>query len=165
MGDQRRTFVFSDFLADLFCPEKYPKIADVGGGNASGTMALIRKGYAATLFEERQLNRRGRRRLSRGVKFTQCDIVEAHFTIGEYDLVIGMHPDGATWHIMRLAQEAHCPFVIVPCCKIPPNHLKVPRDLVWSEWLVCEARRMCFSVNSYLLPIHGKNLAIVGCLQ
>ena len=96
-------------------------------------------------------------------KFTlpKHDVRMLHFKPGEYDLVIGMHPDGATIEIIRLAEEANADFAMVPCCIIPTQK-GIDGFNGWIKHLKYLSSQRGFKVQEYLLRMKGKNIVLVG---
>lgn len=127
MGDSQRSPIFAAWIE-----KNYPKakrIANIAGGNEH---ILDADHYTLPRHNANTL----------------------HFTAGEYDLIIGMHPDEATLSIIRLARESQCSFAIVPCCA----HGEY--DGQWAGHIIRQARG--FGVRTGLLHMTGKNLIIYG---
>lgn len=82
----------------------------------------------------------------------------------EFDVVVGMHPDGATDEAIAYAIERRCPFAIVPCCVQPSAYpFAGPRDYtVWLAHLVDLATRGGLAVERATLGIRGRNMVLVG---
>lgn len=139
MGDSRRFFVLREMIEKQFPRAK--KIANIACG------ANIQPGWDN--FDLR-INKAHHSSIMR-------------FSGGQYDLVIGLHPDSATWDTIRLAKESVCPFVVIPCCHIPSRGGPSPsRNCVWENWLETQAVQMGFVTRRYLMRFAGKNVAIVG---
>lgn len=158
MGDSRRAEVFARWITTHFPQAGFRRIADVASGNGDLGKKLSDFGYSVSMYDKR---RRGRYKLHR-VHYKRAKVEELFFRHGEYDLVVGMHPDEATWHAMRLAALADCPFAIVPCCAIPPEGKMIPEGMNWLNWLRLEATEFGFATSIAQLHFQGKNLLLIG---
>jgi len=104
MADLRRFELFARFLADRF-PAR--RIYDVAGGMGRLNQALTALGREVTTFDLRHK------------RLPELRYAQRAFTLEEpclADLVVGMHPDGATRLIVEYAARHRIPFAIVPCC-------------------------------------------------
>jgi len=76
----------------------------------------------------------------------------------ETDLLVGMHPDGATRVIIEYAALHQRPFAVVPCCSdnsMPYNP--------WRRYLAELARERGFTkVEEHALPMEGRARVILG---
>lgn len=82
----------------------------------------------------------------------------------DYDLVVGMHPDGGTDHIIQYAIKHRKPFCVCPCCVIP-SAAPYGGDSGYVSWinhLVKMAEHARFDVAVTLLQMTGRNVAIIG---
>lgn len=129
------------------------KVADIAGGSGKLAKNFIKLGIEARTFDLRKPKKAE-------PHYYRVDVASLSFTAGEVDCIVGLHPDGATWYVIRLAQQAQCPFVLVPCCEIPPTGKKP--DKGWISWLVTQAEQMGFEVTASTIPIKGHNLVLVG---
>jgi hypothetical protein len=161
MGDSARGEVFSDWLRCHFPPDRFRRVADLAGGKyAPVSKELARLGYNVKLFDVR----RGTKGSKRYIRVRK-DVEAMKVRPGDFNLIVGMHPDECTWHVIRLAREANAPFAVVPCCiKFPfgkptPETFGFPQ---WLWWLRQEATRLGFRVEQTTLPIKGKNILLVG---
>jgi len=76
----------------------------------------------------------------------------------ECDLVVGMHPDGATRLIIEYAARHSLPFAVVPCCS--DNGLPYKP---WMRHLAGLARSLRFArVEEALLPMQGRARVLIG---
>lgn len=82
----------------------------------------------------------------------------------DYDLVVGMHPDGATDHIIKYAARHRVPFIVCPCCIVPSAAAFWGRHTFgdWNMHLTKLARDGGFAVEQFVLPMHGRNIVLVG---
>lgn len=160
MGDNRRAHVFANWLVTNFSPEHYPRVADLAGGKGKVSRELEKHGYQPIVFDRRKESQQGKKYRRR-----KRDLQAHHFKKGEFDLVIGMHPDEITWHVIRLDHENKSPFVVVPCCIKPPKQksgIQIDTFRQWLNWLRQEAINMGFSVQQTTLNIKGKNILLYG---
>lgn len=151
VGDSRRALVFADWVLRQFPRAK--RVADIAGGSGELATWLTRCGYEVTTFDLRPT----RKLPCRAVR---CDVSDLHFKPGQFDLVVGMHPDGATWHVIRLASEAGVPFAVVPCCAIPPPGMKWYGR--WPQWLATQAGQFGFETWTTELHMGGEHTVIKG---
>ncbi len=155
MGDVRRFDLFARFIASNFY--KGANIADVAGGKGYLRAALHEYGFqTVTSWDRRHGNAKGRPGTRYGY-FTQ-DTADA------YDLVVGMHPDGATDHIIRYAIKHRVPFVVCPCCIIPSAVTYWGKHSIhpWIAHLKNMATKAGFEVSESQLKMTGRNAVLVG---
>jgi hypothetical protein len=103
VADLRRFELFADWIVERF---EARRIFDVAGGQGRLNEALSRRGRAVTTFDTRH-------------KHLPVTFAERAFTLDEpcaCELVVGMHPDGATRVIIDYAARHAVRFAIVPCC-------------------------------------------------
>ncbi|MFN7133479.1 MAG: hypothetical protein ACK4N5_15470 [Myxococcales bacterium] len=144
MADKRRFELFAKFLADRF---DAPRVFDVAGGMGKLNDALTALGRTVTTFDLRhkRLNVRYAERI-----FTLEEPCEA-------ELVVGMHPDGATRIIVEYAVKHRIPFAIVPCCSDNGMPYKP-----WMRHLAELGREAGFEVEEAELPMQGRARVLVG---
>lgn len=144
MADKRRFDLFADFITQRF---DAPRIFDIAGGQGKLNEALSQRGRFVTTFDLRH------KRLP--VRYAQ-----RMFTLDEpceCDLVVGLHPDGATRVIVEYAAKHRVPFAIVPCCSdnsMPYNP--------WMRHLAELGRNAGLEVDEVTLPMDGRARVIVG---
>jgi len=146
MTDKRRFDLFAQLLV-----ERYPaarRVFDVAGGQGRLNEALTRLGRSCTTFDLRH-------------KRLPVTYAERIFTLEEpceADLVVGMHPDGATRVIIEYAAKHRLPFAVVPCCSdnsMPYNP--------WRRHLAEVARELGFPhVEEVELPMEGRARVVLG---
>jgi hypothetical protein len=104
-GDPRRFQVIADYIADKYGHGiKY--LADVGGGQ--GMLArILNKKYN---YECEVIDPRGW--VLKGVTNEAKEFDPSQATY--YDLIIGLHPDGALRAVAQAAQVR--PVILIPCC-------------------------------------------------
>ena len=145
MADKRRFDLFAQFIAGSF-PGR--RVFDVAGGQGKLNEALTRLGREVLTFDLRH-------------KRLDVRYAERIFTLDEpcnADVVVGMHPDGATRIILEYAAKHRIPFAVVPCCSdnsMPYNP--------WMRHLAELARSLGFSrVEEVKLPMDGRARVLWG---
>jgi hypothetical protein len=145
MADKRRFDLFADFLVSRFAA---PRVFDVAGGQGRLNEALTQRGRAVTTFDLRH-------------KHLPVTYAQRIFTLDEpceAELVVGMHPDGATRVIIEYAAKHRLPFAVVPCCSdngMPYNP--------WMRHLAELARSAGFpTVEEVKLSMDGRARVLVG---
>ncbi len=145
MADKRRFDLFAQLIVERFAA---PRIFDVAGGQGRLNEALTRLGRTVTTFDLRHKHL--------PVRFTQ-----RAFTLEEpceAELLVGMHPDGATRLIIEYAAKHKVPFAVVPCCSdnsMPYNP--------WMRFLAELARQQGFAtVQEHSLPMEGRARVLLG---
>jgi hypothetical protein len=117
MGDERRFCVVAEYVEKNFPDVKY--IADVAGGKGYLSRILSRKNYDCELIELRE-------KVVKGVKHRK-----EHFRADMadyYDLLIGLHPDGATRELAKAASIR--PVILIPCCNFWDDKKRGLKDLL-----------------------------------
>lgn len=145
MADKRRFDLFADFIVSRF---PAPRVYDVAGGQGRLNEALTKRGRAVTTFDLRH-------------KHLPVTYAQRIFTLDEpceAELVVGMHPDGATRVIIEYAARHRLPFAVVPCCSdngMPYNP--------WMRHLAELARSAGFAtVEEVKLSMDGRARVLVG---
>ena len=145
MADKRRFDLFAQFITERF---PAPRIYDIAGGQGRLNEALSKLGRTVTTFDLRH-------------KHLPVRYEQRMFTLEEpceCDLLVGMHPDGATRIIIEYAAKYRLPFAVVPCCSdnsMPYNP--------WRRHLADLARERGFtSVEEHALPMEGRSLVVLG---
>ncbi len=148
MADKRRFDLFAHFIAERF---PAPRIFDIAGGQGRLNQALSALGRTVTTFDLRH-------------KHLPVRFAQRPFTLEEpceADLLVGMHPDGATRIIIEYAARHRLPFAVVPCCSdnsMPYNP--------WMRHLAELARHSGFSsVEEHRLPMEGRARVLVGAFS
>jgi hypothetical protein len=145
MADKRRFDIFASFIVERFAA---PRIFDIAGGQGRLNEALTKLGRIVTTFDLRH-------------KHLPVRFEQRAFTLEEpceADLLVGMHPDGATRLIIEYAALHRRPFAVVPCCSdnsMPYNP--------WRRYLAELARERGFTtVEEHALPMEGRARVILG---
>lgn len=146
MSDRRRFEHFATLITRRFSA---PRIFDVAGGMGKLNEALTSLGRDVTTFDRRHKH------------LPVPKFEERIFTLDEpcrCDLIVGLHPDGATQLIIHYAALHQLPFMIVPCCsengmsyKPWMRHLT---ELAWSSGFT--------RVEELSLPMEGRARVLVG---
>lgn len=146
MADKRRFDLFAALITTRFAA---PRIFDIAGGMGKLNLALTSRGRDVTTFDRRHKH------------LPVKKFEERIFTLDEpcaCDLVVGMHPDGATQLIVQYAAKHQIPFAIVPCCSENGMSYKP-----WMRHLTQLARDNGFAlVEEVCLPMEGRARVIVG---
>jgi hypothetical protein len=145
MADLRRFGVFAQFLAERFDARR---VFDVAGGMGKLNEALTALGRQVATFDRRH-------------RHLDVPYVERVFTLDEpcqAELVVGLHPDGATRVIIEYAARHRIPFAVVPCCSDNGMSYKP-----WMRHLTELARTQGFDeVAEETLPIRGRARVLYG---
>ncbi len=145
MADKRRFELFAQFISERFSASR---IFDIAGGQGRLNEALTKLGHTVTTFDLRH-------------KHLPVRFAQRAFTLEEpceADLLVGMHPDGATRIIIEYAALHRLPFAVVPCCSdnsMPYNP--------WMRYLAGLARERGFiTVEEHSLHMEGRARVILG---
>jgi hypothetical protein len=145
MGDLQRFSVFAQFLTERFDARR---VFDVAGGMGKLNEALTARGVRAVTFDRRH-------------RHLDVPYRERVFTLEEpceADLVVGLHPDGATRVIIEYAALHRIAFAVVPCCSDNGMSYKP-----WMRHLAELASAQGFDeVGEQVLPIRGRARMIFG---
>ena len=168
MGDPARFRLFADLIAREF-PDRSAPIADVAGGKGYLKAALYQQGYRhVTCWDVRRRLAKGRP----GQRYQRFDHANAP---RGYRLVVAMHPDEATDHVILYAAKHRVPAVVCPCCVKPsaapydgssqarPWNGRGGDD--WPHWnrhLAELARKGGLRVTTETLPMDGRNVVLVA---
>ncbi len=145
MADHRRFEEFARFLAARFGP---CRVFDVAGGMGRLNEELTRLGCTVTTFDRRH-------------KRLPVAYAERDFSLDEpcvCDLVVGLHPDGATRLVIEYAARHRIPFAVVPCCS--DNGMSYRP---WLRHLAGLAETLGFRVEAADLPLTGRARVLWGC--
>lgn len=144
MADLRRFDRFARLITQRFAA---PRIYDVAGGQGRLNQALSALGRTVTTFDVRSkhLDVRYAQRLLHLDEPCQAD------------LLVGMHPDGATRVIIDYSARHGIPFAIVPCCSDNGMPYKP-----WLRHLQELAEGQGFSVEAVDLAIEGRKRVLLG---
>ena len=144
MADKRRFDLFADLICSR-CPA--PRIFDVAGGMGKLNEALSARGRRVTTFDLRH-------------KHLPVEYAQRRFTLEEpcaAELVVGMHPDGATRVIVEYAAVHKVPFAIVPCCSDNGMPYKP-----WMRHLAELAQGQGLTCEEVTLSMEGRARVLIG---
>lgn len=155
MGDKRRFNVLADFLAEHIPPEA--KIADVAAGKGHLSLALKERGFSNLVAWEPNPRRFGQ---IRGVPLRVQP-----FTMDEakaFDVIVGMHPDGATEEIVCGTARHEKRMFLVPCCAITSRTVMwtVNNWKGWIDHLLRLCHRNGLNPKRKALPMSGRNVLL-----
>lgn len=145
MADKRRFELFADLIVREF-PEAR-RAFDIAGGMGKLNEALTARGLDVTTFDKRW-------------KHADVKYAQRLFTLAEpcvCDVVVGMHPDGATRIIVEYAHAHGVPFAIVPCCADNGMPYKP-----WMRHLAELGAQSGLDVVERALPMQGRARVLVG---
>ncbi len=145
MADKRRFDLFADLLTRTF-PD-VQRAFDIAGGMGKLNSALTARGLDVLTFDKRW-------------KHDDVQYAQRLFTLDEpcaCDVVVGMHPDGATRIIVEYAAKHRVPFAIVPCCSDNGMPYKP-----WMRHLAELGGTLGLDVEEVALPMQGRARVLVG---
>lgn len=157
MGDKRRFELFADLIVAQI--PAGARIADVAAGQGQLTFALRRRGFSRIVpFEPEP--RRGGQVVRTGMlvrRFTPADAAG-------FDVLLGMHPDGATEALILGAAAHGATVFVVPCCTINATTVR-GGTLDYEGWvrhlrLLGEHRGL--ELQETDLPMSGRKLVLWG---
>lgn len=149
MGDSKRFHIFSNFISDLDFP-KNSKIADVAGGKGYMRLAMNEKGFKNVETWDLRSNR---------IKGKQRFQLFNYQNAPEYDIVMGMHPDEATDHLILYAGIRRKIAIICPCC-VKPNATAYWGQNSYNSWLehlYKLGERYNLEITQKKMPFNGRN--------
>ncbi len=145
MADLQRFDRFADLLV-----REFPTAAcvwDIAGGMGKLNAALTARGRTVLTFDAR-------------AKHLPVPFAERLLTLDEpcaTDLIVGLHPDGATRIIIDYAARHRLPFAVIPCCS--------DNSMPYKPWLrhVGDITRDAgFAVTEIDLNITGRRRVVLG---
>lgn len=145
MADKRRFDLFADLLVQRFPAAR--RVFDVAGGMGKLNEALTRRGLEVTTFDRRH-------------KHLPVRFAEREFTLDEpceCDLVVGLHPDGATRLIVEYAGKHRVGYAVVPCCSDNSMPYKP-----WMRHLAELAVANGLEADEAELPMEGRARVLLG---
>ena len=145
MADKRRFELFADLVTRHF--PGFRHAFDIAGGMGKLNEALSGRGLDVVTFDKRW-------------KHADVKYAQRLFTLTEpctCDLLVGMHPDGATRIIVEYASQHGRPFAIVPCCSDNGMPYKP-----WMRHLAELGEERGMVVTEEVLPMQGRARVLVG---
>lgn len=157
MADNQRNKVFAAFLRKQL--GDHPKnILDVACGRGKLTVELQKQFPFANVVGLDPKPRGNKRR----IKFLRGRFPE-RVKISQYDLIVGMHPDEATWRIVERSCQNHISFAVVPCCVLhAPRSFPGGNTIQWAKYMADYAETRCMKVFSCVLGMSGANNVVLG---
>jgi hypothetical protein len=145
MADKRRFDLLADLVTTHFpgCRRAF----DIAGGMGKLNAAMTERGLDVLTFDKRW-------------KREAVNYAQRLFTLDEpcdCDLLVGMHPDGATRIIVEYAAKHRRPFAIVPCCSDNGMPYKP-----WMRHLTELGQQLGLDVEEQALPMQGRARVLVG---
>jgi hypothetical protein len=148
VADKRRFELFADLAQAEFPSAR--AFFDVAGGQGKLNEVLSSRGLQCLTFDLRHKHLPVAY-AQRELKLTEpCDC----------DVLLGLHPDGATKAIVAYGAHHRRPFAVVPCCSdnsMPYNP--------WMRDVAVYAQSLGFTVEERLLPMAGRARVIIGRLS
>jgi len=159
MGDSRRFSLMAD-LVRQYVPRRDTLIADVAGGGGGLQAALRGLGYRNVLsIDRRQKYASGRSGYRYGLfNYKYSDT---------FGLVVGMHPDEATDHIVLYGRERNIPWIVCPCCVRPSAASYGDGRNDYHRW-IAHLRALgggSTKVVTVNLPMTGRGIVLLGGLD
>lgn len=145
MADKRRFELFARYLRGRF--PRARRVYDVAGGMGRLNQELGKLGFSALTFDSR-------------AKRLPVEFAQRRFTLEEpcaCELVVGLHPDGATRLIIEYAARNGLPFSVVPCCSDDGTPYRT-----WMKTLSTLAQGLGFAVEDAELPMPGRARVLSG---
>lgn len=139
-------------LVEATFPDKSMRILDVAGGKGQTQAALRRAGYENVVSVDT------RTKYASGRPNYRYGAFDWREPLDEVDLLVAMHPDEATDHVLLAAKHNRVPCVVVPCCIKPSATTYHLNDR--AGWMA-HLRRLLPEAEQQSLPIHGCNAALV----
>lgn len=150
MGASNRNSIFAAFIIRNFGKCKSVLVVADGKGELA---ALLAKRFKVRVIEAKPRQKVMRKRVNyKKGWFTKDSAVTE-------DLIVGMHPDEATWPIIAAAKKNKKRWAVVPCCikgGIETHGVKNYHG--WINKLIAFGR----PCKSTTLPMNGKNIVIWG---
>lgn len=149
-GDSTRFQAIADFIAERYWREVH-YIADVAGGQGMLSRILSKKyHYEAEVIDPRAWVLRGVNNQARSF-----DPAFASY----YDLIVGLHPDGALREVAEAALVR--PAIVVPCCNFWSEEKLGQKELVQAIEQYYTAHGVAY--ERVVFPFKGpKNVGIVS---
>ena len=120
-GDPKRFEVITDFVVTKY-GKRIKYIADIAGGRGMLTRMLNKKSYEAEVIDPRGWALKGVPARKEEFNSNMADY---------YDLIIGLHPDGATRSVVESARIK--PTLLIPCCNFWDKSKVLGRDALILE--------------------------------
>jgi hypothetical protein len=159
VGDSRRFSLMAD-LVRKYVPDRKIVIGDVAGGGGGLQAALRGLGYRNVLSIDR------RRKYASGRSGYRYGLFSYKYS-DTFGLVVGMHPDEATDHIVLYGQERNIPWIVCPCCVRPSAVPYGDGRNDYHRW-IAHLRALGggpAKVETVNLPMAGRRIVLLGGLE
>ena len=162
VNDRMRFRVFAEFIRETY--PRGAKVADVAGSRGSLSWHLRELGFHPTIVDVRDSRhprwvhralRKDSRDLGRLVRIPRIVAKVQNMDLSGFDLIVGLHPDEATEHIVRAALACGKDFAVVPCCVFPLDGLKRSKE-GWRAYLAS----LSPDIRTAEIPIDGSNIVL-----
>ncbi len=157
MSDAARFHLMASLISGSFPNYQDARIADVAAGKGYLQAALRQRGYRNIVSIDKRPSFAGPRSVYRYGWFDWR-------TAEKFDLVIGMHPDEGTDHIVLYGRQHGIPWCVCPCCVRPSGaEYGAGKNDYW-RWLA-HLRRLGGGpsiVRSVALPMQGRNIVLTS---
>jgi hypothetical protein len=157
MGDARRFRLLADLVHERFAAYRKSKIADVAPGKGQLQAELRRRGFRNIISFDKRKGFAGDREIYRYGYFN-CRSTE------RFDMVVGMHPDEGTDHIVLYGRWFSVPWVVCPCCVRPSGAEYGSGANDYWRW-VAHLRAIGGGpslVDTITLPMAGRNIVLAS---
>lgn len=167
VNDRRRFRAFACFIHKMY--PQVRTVADVAGGRGNVSYFLRDLGYDATVIDDRVtrlpswMHREMRKESVKQGRLMEIPRIVKRVQdvdLRPFDLIVGLHPDEATEHVVREALEHGKDFAIVPCCVFPSDGIKRSKE-DWCTYLMS----LSADIITTSLPIEGSNRVLYRCSQ
>eukprot|EP00698_Gefionella_okellyi_P001130 TRINITY_DN11029_c0_g1_i2.p1 TRINITY_DN11029_c0_g1~~TRINITY_DN11029_c0_g1_i2.p1 ORF type:complete len:426 (-),score=95.54 TRINITY_DN11029_c0_g1_i2:395-1672(-) len=183
LGHNERAMVFVQWLLKTYGAEYLNSgsgVLDIAGGRGDVSFELFTKnGIKCTLIEPREMKltkQQSRLMGKANTALALCPHMRTMFNndfiadpanaqlLSECSLVVGMHPDQATGHIVNFALARNKPFAVIPCCvfpgEFPTRQLLHGGEVNTYETLVQFLCEQHGSIQKTFLPFVGRNQVV-----
>ncbi len=120
-GAPERFEVLAEYIRNKY-GNRIKYIADVAGGQGMLSRILNKYNYRSEVFDTRE-------RVLVGVSHRREEFKPSHASY--YDLIVGLHPDGATRAVAEAALTK--PTILIPCCNFWDKTKKLGREALLAE--------------------------------
>ncbi len=167
VNDRRRFRAFACFIQMTYPHVR--TVADVAGGCGNVSYHLCDLGYDATIIDDRDarlpswMHRELRKQSVKQGRLIEIPRIVKRVQevdLRPFDLIVGLHPDEATEHVVREALKHDKDFAIVPCCVFPSDGVKRSKE-DWCAYLIS----LSPDIITTRLPIEGSNRVLYRCSQ
>lgn len=156
MSDSKRNKVLAEFLQKQNLNPT--SILDVAAGDGR-LGACLSQQYPFAEVTAIDLKPRGNKGKIKWLKGKFPDRIDP----SEFDLIVGMHPDEATWSIVEVCCRHRINFAVVPCCLLhTPKFFQKGNMHTWSDFLFHYTQKHTKKASHNLLRMKGANHVVCG---